>query len=568
MAILGFGSHDASSEMEAIGASQAVIKFTLEGIILDANANFCQALGYDLKEIVGKHHSMFVDPDYAKSQEYRDFWANLKSGKFDRRQYKRFGKGGKMLWIEASYNPVLKNGKPVKVIKIATDITEAKHQALEDASKLDAISRSQAVIEFTPAGIILNANDNFCGALGYGRDEIVGKHHSMFCDRDYVKTEDYRIFWQRLANGEFFSNEYVRFSKTGAAVWIQAAYNPIFDDAGKVTKVVKFATDVSQRMNAVDKLGSAISQIAHGNLTASIDQPLVPSMEKIRNDFNAAAAKLRSTVQGILENAGVISNNAQHLQDASGTIAKRTEQQAASVEETAAALEEVTTTVADSSQRAVEAGQLVVATRIAAEKSGQVVQTAIQAMERIENSSKEISNIIGVIDEIAFQTNLLALNAGVEAARAGESGKGFAVVAQEVRELAQRSAKAAKEIKALINISSQQVDTGVTLVNQTGVALTEIVGQVARIDHNVSAIVDAAKQQAIGLKEINSAVNLIDQGTQQNAAMVEESNAASDTLANEVQSLIDQLRQFQVDNDLDHHGGTHSRHAPRLSVVH
>jgi methyl-accepting chemotaxis protein len=295
----------------------------------------------------------------------------------------------------------------------------------------------------------------------------------------------------------------------------------------------------------------------------------VLSMEKTRQDFNTAVSKLRITVQGIYENAGVISSNAQHLQDATDTIAKRTEQQAASVEETAAALEEVTTTVADSSTRAVEAGELVTATRIAAEKSGQVVQTAIEAMGRIETSSREISNIIGVIDEIAFQTNLLALNAGVEAARAGESGKGFAVVAQEVRELAQRSAKAAKEIKALINISSQQVDTGVTLVNQTGVALTEIVGQVARIDQNVAAIADSARQQSIGLREINSAVNMIDQGTQQNAAMIEESNAASSSLANEIQSLIDQLRQFQFEHGQDHHGSSqHGRSSPRLSVVH
>jgi methyl-accepting chemotaxis protein len=289
-------------------------------------------------------------------------------------------------------------------------------------------------------------------------------------------------------------------------------------------------------------------------------------MEKTRTDFNLAIERLRSTIQGIFENAGMISANARQLQDTSGNIARRTEQQAASVEETAAALEEVTTTVADSSNRAVEAGQLVAATRTAAEKSGQVVQTAIEAMGRIENSSKEITNIIGVIDEIAFQTNLLALNAGVEAARAGESGKGFAVVAQEVRELAQRSAKAAKEIKALIQISSEQVGSGVTLVNQTGAALTEIVAQVIRIDGNVTAIVESARQQAIGLREINSAVNHIDQGTQQNAAMIEESNAASDSLASEMVNLLDQLRQFRFDAAGDHQPAQ-TRHAPHLAVV-
>jgi methyl-accepting chemotaxis protein len=558
MGMPSFRNGDAAAEMAAISASLAVIKFKLDGTILDANANFCAALGYNLSEIVGKHHSMFVDPDYAKSAEYREFWANLQAGKPDRRQYKRYGKGGKPIWIEASYNPVFKHGKPVKVIKIATDITEAKRRALEASSKLDALSRSQAVIEFTPDGNILWANENFCNALGYRLEEIVGKHHAIFCDKAYAQTEEYRNFWKRLAAGEFFSNEFVRYGKAGNAIWIQAAYNPILDEAGKVVKVVKFATDVTERMASVARLGGAISQVANGDLTVHLDEPFVPSMEKTRADLNTAVERLRDTVKGIFDNAGAISSNARQLQETSGSIAKRTEQQAASVEETAAALEEVTTTVADSSQRAVEAGQLVAATRTAAEKSGEVVQTAIDAMGRIENSSKEISNIIGVIDEIAFQTNLLALNAGVEAARAGESGKGFAVVAQEVRELAQRSAKAAKEIKSLIQISSDQVGAGVTLVNQTGVALADIVSQVARIDDNVKAIVESARQQSIGLREINSAVNHIDQGTQQNAAMIEESNAASDALAAEMVQLLEMLRQFSFEHGADRHR-THDR---------
>jgi methyl-accepting chemotaxis protein len=546
VAVLGFGKNDAAREMAAIGASQAVIRFTPDGTILDANTNFCTALGYSLAEIVGRHHSMFVDPAYAESADYREFWENLRAGRFDRRQYKRYAKGGRPVWIEASYNPVFRNGKVVKVVKIATDITDAKRRSLEDASKLDAISRSQAVIEFAPDGTILSANENFCKTLGYRLDEIVGKHHAMFCDRAYAESADYREFWNRLGRGEFCSNEFVRYGKGGQPVWIQAAYNPIFDEAGKVAKVVKFATDVTERMASVDILGKAIAEIAAGNLGVDLKQPLVPSMEKTRADFNIAVHRLRSTVGGILDNADAISAHARQLQDGSLIIAKRTEQQAASVEETAAALEEVTTTVADSSSRATEAGQLVAATRMAAEKSGDVVQTAIDAMGRIENSSKEIGNIIGVIDEIAFQTNLLALNAGVEAARAGESGKGFAVVAQEVRELAQRSARAAKEIKILVTASSQQVETGVRLVNQTGLALTDIVSQVALIDGNVRAIVEASRLQSSGLREINAAVNSIDQVTQQNAAMVEESSAASDNLASEMAQLMAMLHQFRL----------------------
>lgn len=227
-------------------------------------------------------------------------------------------------------------------------------------------------------------------------------------------------------------------------------------------------------------------------------------------------------------------------------LAKRTENQAASIEATAAALEEITTTVSDSSNRAQEAGKLVRQTKQNAEHSGRVVRNAVDAMGKIEISATEIGNIIGVIDEIAFQTNLLALNAGVEAARAGDAGKGFAVVAQEVRELAQRSAKAAKEIKELINTSNNHVKNGVSLVGQTGTTLQEIVAQVQQVDGNVSAIVEASKEQAIGLKEINTSVNSMDQATQHNAAMVEQSTAAAHSLASEAEALFQLLAQFNI----------------------
>jgi methyl-accepting chemotaxis protein len=269
-------------------------------------------------------------------------------------------------------------------------------------------------------------------------------------------------------------------------------------------------------------------------------------MEQLRHDFNATIEKLSETLTTVGHNASAIAAGSRELGNSAGAFSKRTEQQAASVEETAAALEEITTTVADSSQRAEEAGRLVAETKRGAEESGTVVRNAVAAMDQIEKSSREITNIIGVIDDIAFQTNLLALNAGVEAARAGEAGKGFAVVAQEVRELAQRSASAAKEIKALITTSSEHVRNGVGLVGQTGEALEQIVTQVGDINTNVAAIVKASKEQTIGLREINSAINSLDQTTQQNAAMVEESTAASLRLANEADALHTLLAQFRL----------------------
>lgn len=297
---------------------------------------------------------------------------------------------------------------------------------------------------------------------------------------------------------------------------------------------------------AVDKLAQALSELSDGNVSYRIEQPFTAALDGVRGDFNASAAKLQSALEQVADNARSIQAGSAEIKVASDDLAKRTEQQAASVEETAAALEEITTAVKDAARRAQEAGALVARTRQGAELSGEVVQNAVRAMEQIEKSSGEIGNIIGVIDDIAFQTNLLALNAGVEAARAGEAGKGFAVVAQEVRELAQRSANAAKEIKALINASTEQVQNGVRLVGETGKALTTIVNEVQEINRNVNAIVESAQEQSSGLQQINTAVNTMDQDTQKNAAMVEEQTAASHGLARDAASLNALLGQFKL----------------------
>ncbi|MEB2847683.1 PAS domain S-box protein [Rhizobiales bacterium RZME27] len=544
--MFGLGTSGAQQVVDALSRSQAIIEFDLQGNILHANENFCRALGYRLEEIKGQHHRIFCDPAYAATAEYRQFWTNLGSGKFDAGEYKRHTKAGEEIWIQASYNPVLRGGKPVKVIKIAADITAAKARATEDAAKLSAISHSQAIIEFTPQGEILDANDNFCQGLGYALSEIKGRHHRMFCDAAYAASPEYTAFWQKLASGEFIADEFVRFGKGGKEIWIQAAYNPIRNLKGQVYKVVKFATDVTPRMSAINSLGNGLKALADGDLEQRLDMTFVPSMEATRQDFNEVVAKLRAAMQTVAENASGIAAASGEIAGASDDLARRTEQQAASLEETAAALEEITTTVTDSSHRADEAGRLVTLTKQNAEQSGQIVRDAIAAMDQISKSSGEITNIISVIDEIAFQTNLLALNAGVEAARAGEAGKGFAVVAQEVRELAQRSATAAKEIKTLINASSGYVSNGVSLVGQTGSALGEIVDQVAGIHTNVAAIVEASREQSASLKEINQAVNVMDQATQKNAAMVEETTAASHSLSSEAENLRRLLQQFRI----------------------
>ncbi len=326
----------------------------------------------------------------------------------------------------------------------------------------------------------------------------------------------------------------------------EADANRSLSEKERIARDQQRAQEAADVKFAVDNLAEALAKLSDGDVSYRLERPFTATLDAVRKDFNASAEKLQSALSRVAENARGIDAGANEVRAAADDLAKRTEQQAAAVEETAAALEEITTTVKDSTRRAQEAGQLATRARHDAEQSGDVVRKAIGAMERIEKSSEEIGNIIGVIDEIAFQTNLLALNAGVEAARAGEAGKGFAVVAQEVRELAQRSANAAKEIKALITTSNQQVQEGVQLVGDTGKALEMIVSEVHDIDRNIAAIVEAAQEQSSGLQQINTAVNQMDQDTQRNAAMVEESTAASHGLAREAASLNQLLAQFKL----------------------
>ncbi|XHE16582.1 PAS domain-containing methyl-accepting chemotaxis protein (plasmid) [Agrobacterium deltaense] len=539
-------SNDSRIVLDAFSRSQAIISFTPDGTILDANENFCKAIGYERREIIGKHHRIFVEQKEALSAEYKEFWTKLAKGEYDQRQYKRITKSGNEIWIEASYNPVIHRGKVIKIVKIATDVTNAKLESLESAGKLSALSRAQAIIEFTPDGKILTANQNFLDTLGYSLEEIAGKHHSIFCEKEYVASSEYAQFWPRLAAGEFFNDEFKRFTKDGRGIYIQATYNPIFDAEGKVFKIVKFATDVSGRVRALQEIGAGLGRLADCNIRITIDEPFVSEFDHLRHDFNESLAKFQDTLEQVLAQTSTLSSKSGEMSESASGIAHRSEQQAAALEQTSAALEQITVTVRESTERTGDARKLVREARAAATQSVAVVTSTVEAMDRIETASKEISSIIDVIDEIAFQTNLLALNAGVEAARAGEAGKGFAVVAQEVRELAQRSAKAAKEISGLIANSTKEVKEGVRLVGETGNALKHIEEFVQSIDTNVEAISIAASEQSTSLSEINSAVNSLDQMTQQNAGMVSSMSAIAAALANGAADLEHLVARFKL----------------------
>lgn len=519
---------DSDNIVGALSNSFALIEFDCSGNILKANKLFLDVMGYELTEIVGKPHRIFVGSDVANSTAYRSFWTDLADGKPNAGEFRRFGKNNKCVWIEASYCPVRdRRGKVIKIVKLAADVTAKKLVSIENQAILTAVDLSQGIISFTPTGEVLDVNENFTKAMGYSKAEVIGKHHRLFVDQAYSASEDYKQFWARLAKGEFISQEFRRFGKGGKEVLIQAAYNPVFDVDGKVVKVVKMVFDLTERMESIGRLGAGLTRLAEGDLTHIIDQPLVQTMEGLRRDFNDAVLKLGDTLGRVVESSGGIGRATSEISVGADELSKRTEQQAASLEETAAAVDEITATGKKAAEGAEHARKVVIAAKQDAERTGEVVRKTVSAISNIEKSSQHITSIIGVIDEIAFQTNLLALNAGVEAARAGEAGRGFAVVASEVRALAQRSAEAAKEIKDLIQKSSAQVADGVTLVAETGKALERILVQVDEINNVVKDIASGAQEQSVGLHQVNAAINQMDQSTQQNAAMVEEATAAS-----------------------------------------
>ena len=542
-------------QLLAINKAQAVIEFELDGRIVNANENFLNAVGYSLDEIRGQHHSLFVDPAYRQTNDYRKFWEQLGRGEYDSGQYKRIAKGGREIWLQASYNPILDlNGKAFKVVKYATDITAQKVQSADFEGQLAAISKAQAVIEFSLDGRVLNANENFLQLLGYSLAEVKGQHHSLFVDTAYRQTTEYRLFWEKLGRGEYDSAQYKRITKSGMEVWIQASYNPILDLNGKPFKVVKYATDVTAQIRSADALRLAVEQVQSvvgraQNKDLSERVPLDGKEGDIRNlcgGINGMLDSMAEIVSTILDTSSTIATAAREISIGNTDLSQRTEEQASSLEETASSLEQLTTTVRQNADNAQQANKLASSASEVAVKGGLVVKDVVQTMQSINDASRKIADIIGVIDEIAFQTNILALNAAVEAARAGEQGRGFAVVASEVRNLAQRSANAAKEIKSLISESSSKVDAGSRLVGAAGQTMDEIVQSVKRVTDIMAEISAASREQSNGIEEVNSAVTQMDKMTQQNAALVEEAAAAAKSMEDQTEGLTAMVSAFRL----------------------
>ncbi|WP_201728628.1 methyl-accepting chemotaxis protein [Acidocella sp. C78] len=533
--------------MKSLGESFGLASFTPDGTILDANERFLRLTGYNLAELAGRHHRLLVAPAERDSAAYAAFWRGLAAGAASSGVFRRLGKAGNELWLRAVYTPVRdRSGRVVRIAAAALDITAETTAAATNEGLINAIGRSQAVITFTLDGTILDANGNFLATMGYARDEVVGRRHAMFATRSYAASPAYAAFWERLRKGEFFSAEFERIGKGGRSVWLQATYNPVYNTEGKVIQVVKFAVDLTARMREVGLVGDALARLSNGDLSVAIGHELIPSLDRLRVDFNTAASRLSESIAGVRRSTDEINLGVTEIATAAGDLSGRTERQATSLEQVSTLLGSVTTGLGKTAANAARAAKAVDATSAAARKSHAVVGEAVAAMNRIEASSREIDQIIGLIDEVAFQTNLLALNAGVEAARAGEAGRGFAVVATEVRALAHRSAEAAKSIKQLIARSSEQVDAGVRLVGETGTALDTILSHVTDLHGLVGEMATAAAEQAGSLAELNAAAGEVSVAVQQNAAMVEQTSAATHSLREEIGRLADRVAGFRT----------------------
>jgi methyl-accepting chemotaxis protein len=486
-----------AAELVAISKSQARIEFALDGTIITANENFLKVMGYTLDEVRGKHHSLFVEPAYRQSAEYRNLWAALNRGEFRAAEFKRLAKGGREVWIVGSYNPALDaGGKPFKIVKFATDVTEQKLRNADTAGQLAAISKSQAVIEFDLDGMILTANENFLATMGYTLDEVQGRHHSLFVPADERDSEGYRAFWAALDRGEFRTAEFKRIAKGGREVWIQASYNPILDMNGKPFKVVKFATDVSeQKLRSADLAGqiAAIGKsqaVIEFNLDGTIRTAnasflkvmgyaldevrgkhhslFVPAEERDsaayrafwaalnRGEFRAAEFKrigkggrevwIQASYNPILDLNGKPFKVVKFATDVTRQVIRRmkTETVSSMMEMVASGAEQLNASVREISETMVKSKE-------AADDAFERALAADHATERLAGVAQSMNGILGLIGNITSQINLLALNATIEAARAGEAGRGFAVVATEVKNLAAQAKSATDEISTEIN---------------------------------------------------------------------------------------------------------------------
>lgn len=563
------------------GASMMMVDEKLDVIFVNPS---CEALLQELQDELARHWAEFTSErplganltDFEPLADIAQVVLEKGAGALPLEVSVKLGHALVRISVNTALNA---KGEMIGAVLQWSDRTEAAR----NAALLDAIDKNQLRLECNASGQFETANKNFLDMIGLSSEQLSQLSLSDLFSNGQHDGSDHGDIMQKLCSGESVFGQFeICSSGVATAFVVDGGFAVVTTPEGTVERAIFLGTDVTQRARAirsaedlrqrvskeqettVEALGVALNKLAEGDLTSEITSDFPEDYEKLRQDFNLAVKSLQQAVAAVVDNTESIRNETREITTAADDLSRRTEKQAATLEETAAALDELTSSVKSAAQGADEAATISSEAQKNAQDGGDVARLAVAAMDGIKNSSEEISKITSVIDDIAFQTNLLALNAGVEAARAGEAGRGFAVVATEVRALAQRSSDAAREINALIFNSGHQVQEGVELVNRTGAALSEIVTSVSEISQRVATIAGSAREQAVGLNEINSAVNDLDHVTQQNAAMFEETTAASHALTSEADALAGAVARFNLGRSgaaqrvLPHKSNTHA----------
>ena len=522
---------DGEALKQAIDVGWVSIEFAPDGTVLKANDNFLTALGYNsMEEIIGEHHGMFCEKEYVKSSDYVQFWEDLGNGIVQSGEYKMIGKNGNNVWLNASYTPVKDlNGKIVKIVKIAIDITEERATKLQAQSVQTAVDMGWASIEFEPDGTIIIANANFLNATGYNNEsEVVGKHHRIFCEKNYANSQEYVDFWKRLANGEMVSGEMERVSKDGRTVWLQASYTPVRNEAGEVYKVIKIAANISDVKAPVLRVKDIIGKIAQGDLTETFDTNATGYVQEMGEALNTALDNINSLMSNIEENSNLLGASSeqmltksdqmqgttQEVASAIGEMAEGVQQQAEQIDQASQLLEGVRNASNEVAEKSQEINKAAEASQGSVSQGLDTVKKVVDSMNEIKESaattsesisvlterSEEIARTLNVITDIAAQTNLLALNAAIEAARAGDAGRGFAVVAEEIRKLAEDSRKSAGDIEKVISAVGKDIASAGKAISTMDTSVkvgNEASGDAEKVFNEISVTTDQTLQLSV-----------------------------------------------------------------------
>jgi methyl-accepting chemotaxis protein len=551
-------------QMSAINSAMAYIEFTPQGDVIKANELFLKTTGYQLSEIENKHHRMFCDRNYANSREYAAFWENLRRGIVQVGEFKRVNKNGEDVWLQANYTPVMDDkGNVIKVIKLASDITEQKRRNIDYQGQLEAIGRSNAVVEFDMNGIVVNANENFLKVVGYSFNEIKGKHHRMFVDAEYAKSQEYRSFWETLNTGQYFVGTYTRINKYGDEIFIQASYNPILDETGKPTKVVKYAldmTEVIRVIKAMSKGDLAVrcnTAVDNGGLTAEINKTL-DNLNFVLQNISQGSDVVAKSSDLLQKKTDEMKRNTAEVATAISQMAKGAQDQASRTDESSKLITHVMTSANDMEKKANLINKAAEKGLESSNQGMKTIKVLVNNMTGIKDSAgqtsqsisvltkrtEEIGRTLNVITDIASQTNLLALNAAIEAARAGDAGRGFAVVAEEIRKLAEDSRKSAVEIEKIIGdvqkdtqAAGKAIETMESSVKEGNKSSVEVEDIFVEISKSSEETFTASKEIQVATVTQKESIGTVVKNIEQIVVVSEETAAGTQQVASSSQQM-------------------------------